>query len=242
MGHKLQTIVFAHQPQNTLTILPEKVLGMDFAVRLIQNQMTEVTLYTPLKNHTEQLLQHYFSYIFAVLSRYLTQKEKMYKYFVKNGILYRKTLVQNLQSSLSCFTRKGCHVPQCLSRSTEGGRSPWQLGRASSSCFENICVFDLKMIQSKLHNLCKIFKKKCRRPFSRGKAPCLLPLCKEKALGFLSGGRAGSSGPLFSVCSVLMSPSLLWDASAQHRHLRELGRSWCRLQGEAWVTSIDRTF
>lgn len=59
---------------------------------------------------------------------------------------------------LSCSTWwKGCHVPQCLSRSTEGGRSPWQLGRTSRSCFENICVFDLKMIQSKLHNLCKIY-------------------------------------------------------------------------------------
>lgn len=106
----------------------------------------------------------------------------------------------------------------------------WQLGRTSRSCFENICVFELKMIQRELHNLYKIKKKiKILWGLSHEEEHFVFfPQfqSKEKALHRFSFRRQSCfSGFQFSA----LCPCH-WDARAQHRHTRELGRSWCRLK------------
>lgn len=127
-------------------------------------------------------------------------------------------------------------MPCTFAGALREGRSPWQLGRASRSCFENICVFDLKMIQSKDDTVYVKYKmpQNSRGPFSRGKALCVLPpvpcQSKEKALHRLSFRRQSWFWWLFALCPLCVCVPITALRCAQHRHSRDLGRSWCRLQ------------
>lgn len=103
-------------------------------------------------------------------------------------------------------------MPCTFAGALREGRSPWQLGRASRSCFENICVFDLKMIQSKDDTVYVKYKmpQNSRGPFSRGKALCVLPpvpcQSKEKALHRLSFRRQSWFWWLFALCPLCLCP------------------------------------
>lgn len=84
--------VLTHQPQNTVEIVADKAVGLNFAVRLIEIQIHKGNLHR-LSEIRQQLLEHYFIYTSTVLSEYITETGKKVEisYVEIQNVYSRKT-------------------------------------------------------------------------------------------------------------------------------------------------------